>query len=185
MMMMMMTATTLETCPDHEAKQPINQTANYGTAGDDYNYNYYYNYYQWMQPFSSCNSIVMFEISTSHFSLITCCYAWASIVVLLLMMMMIIIGTIMASKQLFRIKPNYRSKRFSWSEPRRITSSAILRKQEFLSRVSSDDTNPSNDSDYGYPQSPRGYIDGWRPIEFPQLIPPIQVNKHKQQQQQQ
>jgi len=44
-------------------------------------------------------------------------------------------------------------------------SAALSRKQDFLSRVNTDD--------YGYRGSEMGYIDEWRPVEFPQLLSPL------------
>ncbi|KAL7485517.1 hypothetical protein ACHAW6_011117 [Cyclotella cf. meneghiniana] len=39
-------------------------------------------------------------------------------------------------------------------------------KLEFLER---------NKTSYGYPHSKKGFIDKWRPIEFPSLLPPLQI----------
>ena len=46
-----------------------------------------------------------------------------------------------------------------------------LRKQDFLQRINSNDTE--REGPYGYAQSPDGFIDSWRKQEFPQLVPPL------------
>lgn len=48
---------------------------------------------------------------------------------------------------------------------------ALERKRDFLSRVGK--------SVYGFRQSPLGYIDDWRPIEFPFLIHPLAYSRKK------
>ncbi|CAB9523830.1 Molybdenum cofactor sulfurase [Seminavis robusta] len=55
-----------------------------------------------------------------------------------------------------------------------IVHASVQRKQDFLEKVG---------DDYGYPNSPAGFIDHWRHKEFPALIHPLQLQLHSDVQQ--